>query len=237
MLIVADRTGQTDFVQQFLVAAAGPRTSDASVRLLYRADIDPDCSLRLWDPRQETEKVVFSSAGECRAEFFVADNESTLFVLEENKFQVISLDNESSSYRVELPRQQMERQLEAVKERVRAWDKGKPPDWMAANVAAIGYLDSGDLGLLIHVGLPGDGTSSFLIGNSGDEWVLVDEGGCGRMDNYCGFPQLNGRQINDWLLQRAIWHPNIQRNPYFTSRSAEFDPVWAKERISTPTAA
>ena len=229
LLIVADRTGQTNFVQQFFAAAAGPRTSDASVRLLYRPDADTDCNLMLWDPRQETEKVVFASKGECTAEFFVADNESTLFVLEETEFQVISLDDVSNSHRVELPMQRMKRQLEAVKERVRGWDKGEPPDWMAANVAAIGYLDSGDLGLLIHVGMPGDGTSSFLIGNSDDDWVLVDEGGCGRMDNYCSFPQLNGRQIDDWLLQRAIWHPNIQRNVYFTSNSAEFEPVRGKE--------
>ena len=49
------------------------------------------------------------------------------------------------------------------------------------------------------------------------------------MDNYCSFPQLYGRRIRDWALQRTIWHPNIQRNLYFSSRSAEFDPVWGKE--------
>jgi len=229
LLIVADRTGQTDFAQQFFAAANGPRTNDDSVRLLYRSDTDTDCNLKLWDPRRETEKAIFTSKGDCSAKFFVADNESTLFVLENNEFQVIPLDDESGSYRVELPTQQMERQLETVKEQVRAWMKSDPPDWMAAEVAAIGLLDSGELGLLIHVRGPAGGTNSFLYGKSGDDWVLLKEGGCGRMDNYCSFPQLNGRRIDDWLLQRAVWHPNIQRNIYFTSKSAKFDPVRGKE--------
>lgn len=229
LLITADQRGQTSIVQQLFVAAGGPRTSDASVRLLYKSSDDADCNIMLWNPREETEQLVFTSKGDCSAEFYVADNESTLFVLENNEYQVISLDNEFTSYQVELPMQQIERQLESVKEQVSTWLKSDAPDWMAAEVAAIGILESGDLGLLIHVGGPADGTNSFLYGKVGDDWVLVDEGGCGRMDNYCSFPQLNGRRIRDWSLQRTIWHPNIQRNLYFTSRSAEFDPVWGKE--------
>lgn len=126
---------------------------------------------------------------------------------------------------------QIEHQVEILKNKIRDWHDGNVPDWIAAEPAAIGFLDGGEIGLLIHAGRHADETCSYLYGRSGDAWVLIEEQGCQRLDNYGSFPQLNGRKFDDWPLQRTARHPNIQRNRYFTNKSEEFNQVWGKQLL------
>ena len=91
-------------------------------------------------------------------------------------------------------------------------------DESQANATAIGYLESGDLGLATLTYGPADGLHVNLFGHIDGKWKFVAEQSCGRLESDCPFPQLNGRSTSDWPKQRRAWDPSIRKNRYFRGK-------------------
>jgi len=222
LLIGADKIGADEVVAALFDADAAPPIDNGPVRMLYRLRNDEGCNVMLWDPQLDTKKSVYASTSECPEYAFVADGSGEMFLVDDNKVQVISLDDETPSYFLELPVKMINIQLEALKARKQAeirqaYEREDDLDWMSAKLAAFGYLSSGELAFATYSTGPADGTYAYLYARSGDTWALLEDKGCHRFDE-CRFSQLNGRLFRDWPLQRTAWHPNLRKNRFFVSK-------------------
>lgn len=224
LLIMADSVGDEEMVQQLLGAAASPHVNDDSIKLLFRKNASGDCNLAVWDPRTGSERSVYAATDDCNAKYFVADGNSTLFVLESDEIRAISLNDAFPEQTIELPTVEISRQMDALKIRIDEMYEGRVSHSPNVKPVAIGYLPSGELALATHTWGPADGTYAYLFGRFGSNWAVVAEKACGRMDNGCRFAQMNGREITDWPLQRTAWHPSIRMNRFYAGKDNEPDP-------------
>ena len=226
LLFVADQAGEEAVLEALFNAAAAPEIDDRSVRLLYRPQHDEGCNFQLWDPRRDKQKTVYASDKDCPEYVFVSDGSDEMFLVEDDKVHVVPLDKKNADYVLELPLDQIRSRQANLAIQTQTWVGGNYEGVYASltpRPAAVGHLETGELGVVMHSYGPADGTNAYLYAWYGDSWKLVEEKGCHRFDA-CHYARLDGRHIRHWPLHRTAWHPYLRKNKFFVGKEILWRP-------------
>ena len=215
----ADRTGDKKMLDRLFEARDMRAVAAPPGRLLFAQAGAQECKLFLWDLDKRDKELVFSAPGPCEQQFFFSRPAQSLYVVEDDVIQVVSLDaSQSPAQSIPLPTAMIEANLAAVKKRVSGYHEGISTDWMTASVVQVGVLESGKLVFATHTSGPADGTYAFLYARSGDTWQEIDQVDCHRFDA-CRYEKVLGHSLTERPGHMTVWHPNIRRNPYFLEKS------------------
>jgi ankyrin repeat protein len=193
------------------------REDQGRLRLLFEMVEADKCELKTWHAGAGAVTSTFLDDFSCEAELFTSRRQSTLFVLQGERIDVHSLDNEFATFSLKMPTQEIDARLGELRRQFAERYAGNY-DWVAAKVAAIGYLDNGHIAVVTHTDGPADGTYASQFTWDGSAWTLSDIQGCHRFDWICHMPGVDGRSVNRWPVRRTVWHAALQRNPGFVQR-------------------
>ena len=199
---------------------------DERVLLVYGQDTDAGCAISKWAPQNGQPTIVYRSGSECAAlRTFVADDSATLTVVEDDHLVIIDLTGAGETRTVAMPTAQIQQKLTALVEHearaLRLQNPNTEPDlrWMNAAPSAVGRLDSGAVAMAISTVLPGDATATYLYLQSNDDtWTIESEKTCDRLDDHCGWSEIDGRGINAWRTEREVWHAFQRTNRFVSAR-------------------
>ncbi len=226
-ILVAAEGAEHPSVIDAILTNSTYRLAYKPARLLFATQDADGCAISLWNPGNGKTQGLATFDTECSEHAFVAEGYDAVFVIADEVLHIIPFERRAETRTIELPNKQINDHLIELQDRLEAqiltaYGRETSMKGMTAEPAAVGLLDSGEIGLAIHSRGPADGTDAYLYALRGSgRWVMVEEQGCHRFDWKCEFEQLNGRRVEYWPVFRKIWHPRVRTNEYFANKTLQ----------------
>lgn len=202
-------------------AADRRAASRSHARLLFAREHDDGCVIGIWDSRSgETSEL--ASIATCPDDLFVSQDRDSIFVLDGNAIQVLSVDGRARGGEVILPDLDYRAWLGQMDPR-----PDQNPDYLPSmpdlRPIGIGRFDDGALGLVVSLWMPADDEFHYLFRREAGQWSIVeahwcDRWGCAETIDSLDFISSN---VWSWPESSMIWHENLRLNPYFVDESVE----------------
>ena len=219
LIVRADKANDKEILNRLFSARESIITSEAVTSLLFaNADTD-DCELVRWDMADDRQDTIFTSPGQCDQGFFFSRPRSELYVVDNYKVSVISLDASGAAAQlISLPAAMIDENQAALRERVSISFGGRDANWMSAQVVQAGVLENGEFAFVTHSNGPADGTYGYLYAMANNSWRLVRNEDCHRFDP-CRFEEVLSHSLHERPNSMSAWSPEIRRNPYFVDKT------------------
>lgn len=184
-------------------------------RLVFVAEDDPGCSVRMFDVRN-ARTVDLVAPASCPERIITLHDRAAILLITANTLQEISVAGKPV-VKSPLP-------LPVL--------RGEQPHSRGKPIGA-GYRRDGRLSVVLASVAPTDDSEVYLYVYERGRWVLKEEKRCGRFA-LCEFASMERRPDRAYLWgeELRIWHDKQKGNPYITGRTSETE-AWGEYTATT----
>ncbi len=188
-------------------------------RLLFAQQIEEHCVIGVWDSRSAT-STTLTDIAQCPNELSISEDNRSLFVLDEKRIRIVSIDQTADDTTVALPNMDYRNWLEFLTPRPDPAAK-YPPASTDFQIDRVAYLADGSLALIVGLSTAADDAYQYLMRYDGQQWIVLDGQWCSR--GWCDrkLVSLTSKSTRDWPETRMIWNAFMKFNPYLARQSVE----------------
>jgi hypothetical protein len=188
-------------------------------RLLYAKTVEDQCVVGVWNSATGVSATLANFAS-CPDEMFVSDDNRLVFVVDDERLRIVSIDHSAADTEVALPDPDYRTWVEQMTPR-----PDQNPDYLPSMTnmtpKQVSLLDNGSLALILSLWMPADDEFQYLFRRDDGQWSIVEGQWCHRWGCETALGPLTSKSTRNWPESRMVWHAAMQLNPFLSRQSLE----------------